>query len=326
MDLGEKGKLRDETVEFLFDGNGEKTLNEMTMTVRTVGSMVTTFIQCWNCRDMTPFDHILIYKIMKRYKIDFGDYSLHNLRVTIENPLRMLPYGLMITGILRALNISIRGDISVQIKHYIGKLSTKDQEERKGNNDLVGAGFVQKEVDDGEEVQDLVMEADIQKEAEDDQEVDDLVEETDKGNDGQAIVHEFVGEKNVEVDVVRIVDSADVEKEVNKEKEVKEATDEKDSDRQQVQDSVMEVVEDKESDHSLRDINDEKEGDDLVMEVDDKLDAMKRRPLITHLLECIGFDSSAKELDDVKDSLAKEHLTALERLRRKYETKRDSQL
>lgn len=58
MDLGEKGKLRDETVEFLFDGNREKGLNEMTMTARTVRSMVTTFIRFWNCRDMTPFDHI----------------------------------------------------------------------------------------------------------------------------------------------------------------------------------------------------------------------------------------------------------------------------
>lgn len=43
--------------------------------------------------------------------------------------------------------------------------------------------------------------------------------EADKKSDGQAIVHESVGQKEVEVDAIRIVDGANIEKEGNKEKE-----------------------------------------------------------------------------------------------------------
>lgn len=116
VDIIEIGKLRDEAVAFLFEGKGEKVLNAMTMTARTIGSMVTAFIQCRNGREMTPFNPILIYNIMKRYKIDFGNLLMHNLRLTLENPCRKLPYSLMITHILRALNISTRCEIIVQIK------------------------------------------------------------------------------------------------------------------------------------------------------------------------------------------------------------------
>ncbi|KAI5649469.1 hypothetical protein M9H77_35474 [Catharanthus roseus] len=70
--------------------------------------------------------------------------------------------------------------------------------------------------------------------------------EADKKSDGQAIVHESVGQKEVEVDAIRIVDGANIEKE--------------------------EAVKDKEGDHLVMDTNEGKEGQDLVMETDDKKD------------------------------------------------------
>lgn len=72
-------KLRNETVAFLLNGKGEKAMNEMTLTSRIIGSIMTSFI-CQSGRDMAPSNHVLIYKIVKVQKIDFRDCFMHNLR------------------------------------------------------------------------------------------------------------------------------------------------------------------------------------------------------------------------------------------------------
>lgn len=115
MDRDLSHKLRDEAMEFLFNGKGDKNVKVMALMLRTVGSMVITFIQCRNRRDMTSSDHMLIYKIVKRYKIDFGACFMHNLQLTLQNPRSHLSYVLMLTCIFWVLQLRTMGEKSAKI-------------------------------------------------------------------------------------------------------------------------------------------------------------------------------------------------------------------
>lgn len=92
MDWDLYAKLRDEAVAFLLNSKGEKVVNEITLTARTIGSVVTSFVQCRSGRDMTPFYHVLIYKIVKVHKIDFRHCFMYNLRQLLRIPMIIISF------------------------------------------------------------------------------------------------------------------------------------------------------------------------------------------------------------------------------------------